>query len=155
MDPKRGCPSSPESSIRARDVAGLSRENFTAYQEKQWFWGLKFHVLPVKGGRTVSAHPAHGAGRERRKTSIPGTPQQSKATAETRAVEMTYIDGFSSFDLTASKNSESFSKSSGCHGSNTKAKIFFFCRNFSPKDLGYFEETSSKWDLNHHQAMVV
>ena len=101
---KRGCPSSPESSIRARDVVGLSRENFTAYQEKQWFWCLKFHVLLVKEGRTVSAHTPHRAGGERRKSEHPRGTTMSRATAEMRAVVMTYVRGFSSFGLTASKN---------------------------------------------------
>lgn len=104
MHPKRGCPSSLESGIRARDFAGLSRENFTAYREKQWFWCLKFGVLLVKDGRMVSAHPGHRAGGERKKSEQPKGTATSTATAEKRAVVMTSVHGFSSFSLTASKN---------------------------------------------------
>lgn len=80
------------------DLAGLSRENFTAYQQKQWFWCLKFHELLVREGRTVSA------GEERRKSKHPRSTSVSRSTTEMRAMVMTNIRGCSSFGLTASKN---------------------------------------------------
>lgn len=88
---KQGCPFSPESSIRARDIAGLPRENYTAYQEKQWVCCLKFRVLLAKEGRMVSAHPAHRAGQQSRKSEHPRATTMSRATTERRAVVMTYI----------------------------------------------------------------
>lgn len=61
-------------------------------------------MLLVKEGRMASAHPVQGGGGERRKREHPGGITMSRATAETRAVVMTYIRGFSSFGLTASKD---------------------------------------------------
>lgn len=80
------------------DLAGISRENFTAYREKQWIWCLKFPELLVRGGRTVSV------GEKRRKSEHPWSSRVSRDTTEMRAMVMTNIHGFSSFGLTASKN---------------------------------------------------
>lgn len=97
---KQGCPSSPESSIKAKDIAGLSGENFTAYQEKGVV--LVFEISCVAGQRKEDSIGTPRAW-ERRKSEHPRGTAMSRGTAETRAVVMTYICALSPFGLTASK----------------------------------------------------